>query len=246
MRVPAIFRPRDPRSRHLHLLIWLVVYLLASAIAAEFSNKLWLMDLMFVGVLATTLRAVSRSLPEFIVAALVGGVAVAVALASAIDPAPHFLIPRSILGAVFTGFLSIVILREVIGRGAVDRDTILGAICAYLLVGICWAGIFGFMEQVRPGSIAFPEDAGGPSAARPEMNLYFSFVTLATLGYGDIRPTTPTTRVLAWMEAVFGQFYIAVLVARLVGLVQSESAAAGGRGGGRGGGAGDAGRRAAP
>src|SRR5262245_14761590 len=246
MRVPALFRPRDPHSRYLHLLIWLVVYLLTSAVAAEFSNRLWLMDLLFVGVLATTLRAVSRTPREFAVAALVGGVALAAAVAAAVEPVPHFLVPRSFLGAAFTGFLSIVILREVLGRGAVDRDTILGAICAYLLVGICWAGIFGFMEQVRPGSLAFPEDAGGQAAApRPEMNLYFSFVTLATLGYGDIRPTIPTTRALAWMEAVFGQFYIAVLVARLVCLVPPQPGGAGARGGDSGGAKG-AGRRASP
>ena len=244
MRVPAIFHPRDPRSRFLHLLIWLVAYLLVSAVAAELGNKLWLVDLLFIGVLATTLRAVSRTPREFAVAVLVGGVALAAALAALFHPVPAFLILRSVMGAVFTGFLSIVILREVLGRGAVDGDTILGAVCAYLLAGICWAGIYGFVEQVRPGSLAFPEDAGVQGAAsRSEVNLYFSFVTLATLGYGDIRPTIPTTRALAWMEAVFGQFYIAVLVARLVGLVQSHSGGArdeGGRGGA------GAGRRKAP
>jgi hypothetical protein len=230
MRVPAIFHPRDPRNRYLHLLGWLVAYLLASAVAAELGGKLWLMDLLFIGVLVTTLQAVSRTPREFAAAALVGGLALATAVAALIQPSPHFMIPRLLLGTAFTGALSIVILREVLGRSQVDRDTIFGAVCAYFLVGICWSGIYGFVEQVRPGSLIFPEAANGqPEAARPEMILYFSFVTLATLGYGDILPAVPTTRVLAWLEAVFGQFYIAVLVARLVGLVQARSGGAGGR-----------------
>ena len=169
-------------------------------------------------------------------------------LAAAASADPRFLIARAILGAAFTGFLSVVILREVLRGGAVDVDKIFGAVCAYLLVGVCWAGIYSFVEQLRPGSLALPALAGGrPAGSRAEIFLYFSFVTLATLGYGDITPMVATTRTLAWMEAVFGQFYIAVLVARLVGLIQlgaAESGASGvargGAGGASGGGAGGA------
>jgi hypothetical protein len=234
MRVPAVFRPRDPRSRFLHLLLWLVGYLLTSAIAAETGGKLWLMDILFLGVLATTLRAVSRTPREFVIAVVVGGLALFAALLALAVPAPHFMMARSALGAAFTGFLSVVILREVLERGDVDHDTILGAVCAYLLVGICWAGIYSFVDLGRPGSLSLPETARGHGGTPgQEVYLYFSFVTLATIGYGDILPTVPTTRTLAWMEAVFGQFYIAVLVARLVGLVQlrpAKDGAAGRRG----------------
>jgi hypothetical protein len=239
MRVPKIFYPRNPRSRYLYLLLWLVGYLLTSAVAEETGGKLWLMDLLFVGVLMATLRAVSRTPREFMIAVLVGGLALAAALASMAFPDPHILAARAILSASFTGFLSVVILREVLQAGAVDVDKIFGAVCAYLLVGVCWAGIYSFVEQLRPGSLTLPALAAGrPTASRTELFLYFSFVTLATLGYGDILPTVATTRTLAWMEAVFGQFYIAVLVARLVGLIQLG--AAGGDAGGTGGGAGGA------
>ena len=230
MRVPKIFFPRDPRSRYLYLLLWLVGYLLTSAVAEEAGGKLWLIDILFIGVLMATLRAVSRTPREFLTAVLLGGLAVAAALASIAFPEAHLLAARSLLGATFTGYLSVVILREVLRSGAVDVDKIFGAVCAYLLVGVCWAAIYSFVEQVRPGSLTLPPLAAGrATASRSELFLYFSFVTLATLGYGDILPTVPTTRVLAWMEAVFGQFYIAVLVARLVGLIQLG--AAGGAGG---------------
>jgi len=238
MRVPPIFIPRDQRSRYLYLLLWLVGYLLASAVAEEAGGKLWLMDLLFIGVLMATLRAVSRTPREFQATVLVGGLAVATALLALAFPDPHILAARAILGACFTGFLSVVILREVLQGGTIDVDKIYGAVCAYLLVGVCWAGIYSFLEQIRPGSLTLPAAAAGrATGSRAELFLYFSFVTLATLGYGDILPTVPTTRTLAWMEAVFGQFYIAVLVARLVGLIEL-GAAGGGAGRGAGGGAG--------
>jgi len=240
MRVPAIFLPRRPRNRYRYLLLWLVGYLLASAVAEEAGGNLWLMDLLFVGVLVSTLRAVSRTPREFMTAVLVGGLALGAALATVVVPEPHFLMARAIVGATFTGFLSVVILREVLRGGSIDVDKIFGAVCAYLLVGICWAGIYSFVEQIRPGSLSLPAPAAGRVAgSREEIFLYFSFVTLSTLGYGDISPMVATTRTLAWMEAVFGQFYIAVLVARLVGLIQLEATE-----GNDGGGAGDAGSRA--
>lgn len=243
MRVPAIFVPRHPGRRYRHLLLWLAGYLLAGAVAGEVGGKLWIVDILFAGVLIATLKTVSRTPREFTTALLIGGLALATALVTIAFPAPHLLAARSLLGAAFAGFLSVVILREVLAAGAVDIDKILGAVCAYLLIGVCWAGVYSFVEQIRPGSLTLPGLAADhPAGARSELFLYFSFVTLATLGYGDILPTVPTTRTLAWMEAVFGQFYIAVLVARLVGLVQLRAAGGGATGSDADGGArGDAG-----
>ena len=223
MRIPAFLRPpRESRNRYLFLLIWLIAYLLADAIALELGGTTRLVDFIFAGVLLSTLRVLSRNPGEFVVATSIGGLAIAASVASAFSPSVAVLATKALLAATFCGFLSAVILREVLQDDDVDADTIRGAICAYLFVGICWAGAYAFVEHLHPGSLSLP--AAGPGVApgdpRPEKLLYFSFVTLATLGYGDILPATPVTRALAWMEAVFGQFYIAVLVARLVGVMQ--------------------------
>jgi voltage-gated potassium channel len=223
MRIPAFLRaPRDSRNRYRFLLIWLVAYLLGDAIAFELGGSTRLVDFVFAGVLFSTLRMLSRNPREFAVATSLGGLAVVAAALSAISPSIAFLAAKAVLASAFCGFLSFVILREVLQADQVDADTIRGAVCAYLFVGISWAGAYAFVELLSPGSLTLPAAAHGAASgeARPESLLYFSFVTLATLGYGDILPTTPVTRALAWMEAVFGQFYIAVLVARLVGLMQ--------------------------
>jgi hypothetical protein len=225
MRIPSFLRPsRDSRSRYLFLLIWLIAYLLGDPIAYELGGTTRVVDIIFAGVLLSTLRMLSRNPIEFAIATSIGGLAIVASIVAAISPTVAVLATKAVLASAFCGFLSAVILREVLQDEAVDADTIRGAICAYLFVGVCWAGAYAFVEQLSPGSLALPAAANGAAQGetRPETLLYFSFVTLATLGYGDILPTTPVTRALAWMEAVFGQFYIAALVARLVGLMQTR------------------------
>jgi hypothetical protein len=109
--------------------------------------------------------------------------------------------------------------------GHASGDAILGALCGYLLLGIIWGLVYSAVETAAPGSFhvqsrARAGDAGAP-ADRGALG-YFSFVTLSTVGYGDVTPTTPVARTLAWLEAVTGQFYLAVLVAGLVGFKVSQ------------------------
>jgi hypothetical protein len=106
----------------------------------------------------------------------------------------------------------------------VTGDIVSGALCVYLLIGLVWAFLFMLLESVHPGS--FQLGAGATTAANPghpgpaylSLFLYFSFVTLSTVGYGDILPLTGPARGLAALEGIIGQFYMAVLVARFVGL----------------------------
>jgi hypothetical protein len=117
----------------------------------------------------------------------------------------------AVLGAsafAMAGFL----LSAVLAAGRVDAERICAALSVYLLVGIAFGGIFATLEAVAPGSLR------GPEPIRLEGALYFSFVTLATLGYGDVVPASAVARPLAMLEAVFGQLYLVVLVARLVSL----------------------------
>ncbi len=95
---------------------------------------------------------------------------------------------------------------------SVDREHVYAALSAYLLAGIFFGVFYWVLEQIRPGSFA-PAGAFSPNSA-----IYFSFVTLATLGYGDIVPRTEVARGLATVEGVGGQLFLAVLIARLVSL----------------------------
>lgn len=115
---------------------------------------------------------------------------------------------------------TISILGGVLRAGSVDTDKIYGALCVYLLIGYAWAFGYAILDQVQPGAFVIPD---GPMTAPDHVERvmrmrYFSFVTLTTVGFGDITPRSAAARTLATLEAIMGQIYLAVLVARLVGL----------------------------
>ncbi len=125
--------------------------------------------------------------------------------------------------AAFLAFTIIMILRHVFRARAVHSEVIYASLCAYLLMGILWAFLYALIDLVQPGSFSHPHEPSlhpklGIAAEDFGMVLYYSFITLSTVGYGDITPVTPVARTLAASEAISGQLYLAVLVARLVGL----------------------------
>ncbi len=126
----------------------------------------------------------------------------------------------------YTAFLMVaagLILSDVMRAKDVTGDTICGAICVYLLLGLSWALSFCVLEVLQPDSFAFPPwlvpAEGVPTAWHwVSTFIYFSFTTLTTLGYGDVTPISAAARTGTWLEAVTGQLYLAVLVARLVAM----------------------------
>lgn len=125
---------------------------------------------------------------------------------------------------VFFIMTTAIIVSHVLEYKRVTADKIYGAISGYLLMGIVWALLYTTVEYVHPGAFKFGlngHDVYRSPYAHPYYFvhfIYYSFVTLTTLGYGDILPINPVARALASLEAVFGQLYVAVLIARLVGL----------------------------
>lgn len=119
--------------------------------------------------------------------------------------------------AALIGFLAIAIaytLRQVVIGTEISLNRLVGAICVYLLLGVIWALFYTLTDLVQPDS--FAGFAPGDDLGWASEWLYFSFVTMTTLGYGDILPVSATARGLAYLQAMVGQFYIAILVAGLV------------------------------
>src|SRR5215475_14740881 len=126
----------------------------------------------------------------------------------------------------FLGFAVAVILRRIFERKVVGSDDVLGAICDYLLAGISWGSLYLLVESLVPGSFNVnPAIAGQLGGWYSRQSLFddYSLMTLTTMGYGEITPITPPATSLTWIEAMFGQFYIAVIVAQLVGLRLAEA-----------------------
>ena len=115
--------------------------------------------------------------------------------------------------------LVVILLEQVFKRGPVSGSRLQGAIAAYLLLGLSWAHAYAIFSGNHPH--AFMTTGSAPTTVGAWT--YFSFITLTTVGYGDIIPTAPVARMLAMGEALTGQLYLAVLVARLVALQVSGS-----------------------
>ena len=116
-------------------------------------------------------------------------------------------------------YASYAAARQVLFTGPIDWNKIVGAICIYLLMGLIWAMSYLLIAQTVPGAFNGLEQV--PWHDNFSDAAYYSFVTLTTLGYGDISPVAPIARFLVYMEAIFGVFYMAILVASLIGIKAS-------------------------
>ena len=110
--------------------------------------------------------------------------------------------------------LCYILLSQVFRRGNMTSMRVQGALAAYLVIGLAWSHLYLLVFYLRPGSF----QGSVPITNSVEEWYYYSFCTLTTLGYGDIVPIHPIARSLAVSEALFGQLYLAVLIARLIAL----------------------------
>lgn len=123
----------------------------------------------------------------------------------------------NLLQAIFISFAIIVISKKIFHQKQVTGEVLRGSICVYVMIGFLWAIIYKIIYIIEPQAF---------NNIQPERFIqqlgYFSFVTLTTVGYGDISPAYPLAMSLANLEAIVGQLFPAIMIARLVGLYQAE------------------------
>jgi hypothetical protein len=172
-------------------------------------------DTLFTLVLVVGMATVWRE-TRWVVRALAGLTLIALPLrwATWLDPASG-LAPASVASAMLVvALLTFVVLAKVMRPGMVTSNRIQGAVAAYLLLGLVWAGAYELVALNDPAAFVGLGDRPGPTAQW----IYYSLVTLTTMGYGDITPVNPLARSLAASEALTGQLYLAILISRLVAL----------------------------
>jgi len=119
-----------------------------------------------------------------------------------------------LIGAFFVGFVISLLVKFIFHEKEVTKEIIYAAVVVYLLIGIMWSFAYFILDYFHPDSFSFPENTS-PNVYR---YLYFSYVTLTTLGYGDVAPLTNKAGSLVILEAIIGQIYLVVIVAWLVGM----------------------------
>ena len=129
-----------------------------------------------------------------------------------------------VLLLAFLTIATVAVLWDVLSSRDVNADKVWGAISVYVLMGVSWGILYSLIGRYYPESFNLPTDlAEKMKSPGADTMIYYSFVTLSTLGYGDITPAVKTTRVLSALEALTGQIYLAVLVARLVAIHMTGS-----------------------
>ena len=215
--------------RFLYLLVFLMILIFMGPIISEHDKGFTLYDALSTGVLILGAYSASGKKSSLLVALAILVPAVALVWLDHFDPSTSYALPRSILSILFFTYIGGMILTHALKAERVTFDKICAALCSYLLIGVIFAFLYSLLEFLNPGMFLAGGEVipqGDPRAfhgAGLGQAIYFSFTTLTTLGYGDIAGATPVAKNLSVLEALIGQIYLVVLVARLVGMEISHS-----------------------
>ncbi len=137
---------------------------------------------------------------------------------------PHLVPPAIFLvgGLLLIAFVVVHLMRFVLHAPSVNLEVLCASISAYLMLGLLWTIAYWLVAAISPTAFAFNTTTGAKESMHGFNAFYFSFVTLSTVGYGDITPVSKVARMLAAMEAMTGLLYVAVLIARLVALYSTR------------------------
>lgn len=169
----------------------------------------------FVLLLLTGVLVVSRSTWLTLLSCVPVGFSIALEVSRQIAGGDPFAQWRIGAACVTVGLFTVVTLLRVFAPGPVTAHRLVFAVSAYLLVGLTWTFAYEWLEVMRPGSLSA---AGDPAEGAYPPVLYFSFVTLTTVGYGDVTAVSQAARALSNLESLVGVLYPAVLIGRLVSL----------------------------
>lgn len=221
---------RLKQTRFTQLLIGLLLLLFLSPFIGSFSSELGqtIATLMVVFLLATVLIAAALAVSNDqkhtrLTLALAGACLILTVLAQ-LAGSSSLRIAQEILTIGFLVHVVRLIVRRLFQQRQVDYDTIAASLCGYILIGVTFAVVFSLVMDIDDSALSIAKSEPPSELAihfgdqHTATAIYFSFVTLTTLGYGDITPVSMPARMLTTAEALIGQLYLVILVARLVGL----------------------------
>jgi len=218
-----------PKSRPWHfwseesgltgLLIFSVAYMFAMCALGRFALGDLVARLLFSFIIVAGILATFRQRLVRFFAIVLAGASLILTWLEHIHPVKIVVFLDAILALIFIGFLLAVLIVQVFGAGRVTAHRIRGAIVVYLLLGGLWSYFYFIVALVISPAFHFPHPlVVADYRALMRSLTYFSYITLTTTGFGDITPTLPLTRTLAMFEALAGQLYLVITMARLVSL----------------------------
>jgi voltage-gated potassium channel len=186
----------------------------------------------FIIVMVAIFRAVFDTRHRRLVGWILGGITIAMNVADTLTPATwqsamEMLI--SLSAAAFFAFVLFVILEHVFSARTLKMDDIVGAFSGYIIIAVIWGRLYVAAWLLVPDYFSISPDIKWQLGNWNTLHAlfdYYSFTTISSIGYGDITTTGPATNTLVWLEVMCGQFYLAVVVATIVGIKMSQALAA--------------------
>ena len=186
---------------------------LESGVASEI-----LLILIVTAVLVSTINSVSDKRRHLILACLLATPWFVTSVATTLSGTLYPEFYEALFGSIFFIYTTVLIFSRVLKDKKVTSDTLYGAICVYILIGVTWSFFYVLLETNSHNAFHINPVNNLDKIFNWHDLSYYSFVTLTTLGYGDITPVTPIARALAYLEAIVGQVYLTIIIARLVAL----------------------------
>ena len=211
------------RPNFVYLLAGLMVTLLAGPIIHEFTDQSAeiIVQVAFSGTLIVGIWSFIDSRQWFRIGVILAVLEFVVTVFNTVRPSPLLDYTALVIALIFCGLSLVFALINVLRGRRMDANRMTGAVCVYLLLGITLGLVNVFTYRLIPDSFTgLPINADGEHGLSI---IYYTFVTMTTLGYGDILPVGPLARALAYMAAIAGQFYIAILVGMMVGVYLSQN-----------------------
>ena len=199
----------------LMLLVLILLMLILPPFLREWVSTRILLDVFLTAILFALIYAIKSNRTQMVIGVILALPLILTTWAAYFIEITSMGLTTRIFSALFFGYAVTNILRQMSTRKEVTREMIFGAIVAYLLIALMWAFLYMVLEKLAPGSFSFSQKA---VLSETKQFQYFSFVTITTLGYGDVTPLTDRASTLAMLEALVGQIYLVVLVAWLVGM----------------------------
>lgn len=209
--------PKRNKNKFLYFLVSLVLLLIFVPSAEKGVFHFAFLNLVTTVIILTGVYAVSEVKTHVIIASLLG---VPWVLINWVNLFLHdsYGVGALSWGVLFLSYTTVLVFINILRGSRVDIETLYGAVTVYLLIGLTFTSIYILVESMYPGSFNMTNNYGEIHTFQVHDLLYYSYVTLTTLGYGEITPVRASARILSISEAVIGQLYLTVLVARLVGL----------------------------
>ena len=218
---PVPRRLRFRRFSTVQLLIVLGVFFICAPFVEEIKGGELIVSILFSLVLVSAVLAVAARKSVLVIAIVLAIPAIAGRWINHFRPD---LVPPAVFlvaGILLIAFVIAHLLGFILRAPVVTTEVLCASISAYLMFGLMWAMAYWLVDRLTPGGAFSFNTNAGPRSIEGFSGFYFSFITLSTVGYGDITPVSRIARWLAAMEAMTGSLYVAVLIARLVSLYRS-------------------------